>query len=202
MIPRTLVLSDGLVELRPLALGDAAPLAAALADAPDTFAYYPPPYAPPPGATITQEAMERFIASRLADQACVPFAVVERSSGAIVGSTCYLEVRPLHRGVEVGATFYARRVRGTKVNPACKRLLLAYAFEEAFPPQHCERVQLKCDARNTPSAAAIAKLGATFEGALRKHMVMHGGFVRDTLMYSITRDEWPRVKAGLDARLA
>lgn len=200
-IPRTLVLANELVELRPMVMEDAGALAEALADAPDTFAYFPPPYAPPPGERITREAMERFIGSRLADQACVPFVVVERASGELVGGTCYLEIRPLHRGVEIGATFYAKRVRGTKINPACKRLLLGHAFEVAFEGR-CERVQLKCDGRNKASAAAIAKLGAKFEGALRKHMVMHGGYVRDTLMFSIVRDEWAGVRDGLDKRLA
>lgn len=200
-IPRTLVLANELVELRPMVMEDAGALADALADAPDTFAHFPPPYAPPPGERITREAMERFIGSRLADPACVAFAVVDRASGALVGGTCYLEVRPLHRGVEVGATFYAKRVRGTKVNAACKRLLLGYAFEVAFDGQ-CERVQLKCDGRNVASRGAIEKLGAKFEGALRKHMVMHGGYVRDTLMFSIVRDEWASVREGLEKRLA
>lgn len=200
-IPRALVLANECVELRPMVMEDAGALAAALEDAPDTFAYYPPPYAPPPGEKITREAMERFIGSRLADAACVAFVVVERASGAIVGGTCYLDIRPLHRGLEIGATFYAKRVRGTKVNPACKRLLLGYAFEEAFGGR-CERVQLKCDARNVASRAGILKLGARFEGALRKHMVMHGGFVRDTLMFSIVRDEWPGVREALEKRLA
>lgn len=199
-IPRTLVLSDAVVELRPMVMEDAGELARVLEDAPETFAYFPPPYAPEPGARITREGMERFIAGRLADAACVAFTVVERGSGEVVGGTCYLDVRPMHRGVEIGATFYATRVRGTKVNAACKRLLLGYAFEEAFDGR-CERVQLKCDARNVASRRGIEKLGATFEGTLRRHMVMQGGFVRDTLMFSIVREEWARVRAGLDARL-
>lgn len=199
-IARTLVLANEVVELRPMLMEDAGPLAEALGDAPDTFAYFPPPYAPEAGERITREAMEKFIGSRLADAACVAFAVVERGSGAIVGGTCYLDIRPMHRGLEIGATFYAKRVRGTKVNPACKRLLLGYAFEEAFGGR-CERVQLKCDARNVASRGGIEKLGGRFEGALRRHMVMHGGYVRDTLMFSIVRDEWAGVRDGLDKRL-
>jgi len=200
-IARTLVLANEFVELRPMAMEDAGALAEALSDATDTFAYFPPPYAPEPGERITREAMEKFIGSRLKDAACVAFTVVERASARIVGGTCYLDIRPMHRGLEVGATFYAKRVRGTKVNAACKRLLLGYAFEEAFDGR-CERVQLKCDARNVASRMGIEKLGARFEGALRKHMVMHGGYVRDTLMYSIVRDEWASVREGLDRRLA
>jgi RimJ/RimL family protein N-acetyltransferase len=203
-IARTLVLANEVVELRPMVMGDAGALAEALADAPETFAYFPPPYAPEPGEGITREVMERFIAGRLADATCVAFTVVERASGQVVGGTCYLDIRPRHRGVEIGATFYAKRVRGTKINPACKRLLLGYAFEEAFGGDGrvgCERVQLKCDGRNVASRGGIEKLGARFEGTLRKHMVMHGGFVRDTLMYSIVRDEWARVREGLDQRL-
>lgn len=127
----------------------------------------------------------------------LPFATVLRETGEAIGGTTYMDIRPEHRGLEIGTTWIAPQYQGTKVNPEAKLLMLTHAFEDLG----CERVQLKCDARNEQSAAAIRKLGAVFEGRLRKHMVLPDGFVRDTLMFSIVRDEWPAVRAGLEARL-
>ncbi len=127
----------------------------------------------------------------------LPFAVISKASGEVIGSTTYMDIRPIHRGLEIGMTWYVEGVRGTRVNPECKFLLLEHAFEKLG----CHRVQLKTDGRNLQSQAAISKLGAKLEGTLRKHMVMRDGFVRDTVMYSILADEWPGVKAGLLERL-
>jgi RimJ/RimL family protein N-acetyltransferase len=127
----------------------------------------------------------------------LPFTVLLQSTGEVVGSTSYMDIRPPHMGLEIGMTWYAEQQRGTKVNPECKFLLLRHAFESLG----CVRVQLKTDGRNLQSQAAISKLGAKLEGTLRKHMIMYDGFVRDTVMYSILADEWPEVKAGLLARL-
>lgn len=127
----------------------------------------------------------------------VPFAVISKASNEVIGSTTYMDIRPVHLGLEIGMTWYVPCERGSKVNPECKFLLLKHAFEELG----CERVQLKTDGRNLQSQAAISKLGAKLEGTLRKHMVMRDGFVRDTVMYSILKNEWPAVKAGLIERL-
>lgn len=176
------------VTLRPYAPTDAAALHAV--SPPETFRYYP--FQPADGSL---GAFERFMQDALNDPTRLTF-VVERDGG-IVGSTSYLDIRPRHLGVEIGCTWYERASRGTSVNPACKLLLLAHAFDVLG----CERVQLKCDARNTPSVRGITKLGAAFEGALRKHIVMSDGYIRDTAMFSIVRSEWPRVRDGLLARL-
>lgn len=117
-------------------------------------------------------------------------------SGEAVGCSSFLDIRPAHRGLEVGFTWIAPGWRGTRVNPEAKLLMLGFAFERLG----ALRVQLKCDARNERSAAAIAKLGAAFEGRLRRHMVMPDGYVRDTLMFSVTDAEWPAVRAGLERR--
>lgn len=114
----------------------------------------------------------------------------------IVGSSSYMDMLPAHKAVEIGSTWIHPAWRGTFVNPASKLLMLRHAFEVL----KCERVQLKSDARNAHSRAAMAKLGATFEGILRKHRVMADGFVRDTAMFSIIKDEWPRVREGLERR--
>ncbi|MCC6285434.1 MAG: GNAT family N-acetyltransferase [Phycisphaerales bacterium] len=115
----------------------------------------------------------------------------------IVGSSSYMDILPRHKGLEIGSTWIHPAWQGTGVNPASKALLL----DHAFGALGCERVQLKSDARNAQSRAAMSKLGATFEGILRRHRVMADGYVRDTAMFSIIREEWPRVKAGLEERI-
>lgn len=123
------------------------------------------------------------------------FAVID--TGRIVGTTSYLTPSVADRSVEIGATYYRPDSRGGPVNPACKRLLLGHAFDEGL-----NRVQFKIDAINTRSRAAVAKLGAMFEGVLRQDRVTWTGRVRDTAFYSILADEWPAVRERLDARLA
>ena len=140
-----------------------------------------------------EESIERHLA--LPDWC--PFAIVLRETGRAIGSTSYLEIRPAHRGLEIGSTWIGRPYQGTLVNPENKYLLLRHAFETLG----AMRVQLKTDGRNLHSQRAIAKLGAKLEGSLRKHMVLPNGYIRDTVMYSITDEEWPAVKAGLEARL-
>ena len=127
-----------------------------------------------------------------------PFAVRRRADQAIVGSTSYLDPELWHRRVEIGSTWYTPDVWGTRVNPECKLLLLAHAFDVLG----MNRVSLCTDARNARSQAAIEKLGAVKEGVLRSHMVTQGGRIRDSVLYSIVIEEWPVVKARLAARLA
>jgi RimJ/RimL family protein N-acetyltransferase len=114
----------------------------------------------------------------------------------IIGQTCFLNIRPDHSGVEVGGTWYAPQAQGGLINPACKLLMLGHAFACG-----AERVELKTDAENARSRAAILKLGATFEGVFRRHMRRMDGTWRDTAWYSVLRDEWPAVQAGLRQRL-
>jgi RimJ/RimL family protein N-acetyltransferase len=133
-----------------------------------------------------------------ADQAAgraIPHAVI--ADEAIVGQSCYLNPRPNDAGVEIGSTWYRREAQGGFVNPTAKLLLLGNAFA-----QGAERVELKTDALNEHSRAAILKLGAKFEGVHRRHMRRPDGTLRDTAWYSVLREEWPTVKAGLEARLA
>ena len=117
--------------------------------------------------------------------------------GAVVGETAYIDPRPAHAGVEIGGTWYTPRVQGGPVNPACKLALLSHAFACG-----AERVELKTDALNARSRAAIEKLGAVYEGAFRKHLRRADGTLRDTVWYSIIAEEWPGVRAKLEARLA
>lgn len=127
----------------------------------------------------------------------IAYAVRRRSDGAVVGTTSLYEIKPEHRRCEVGSTFYRPEARGGPINPACKRLLLEQAFSNG-----AIRVEIITDALNAPSQAAIRKLGATFEGVLRRHKITWTGRERDTAQFSILDNEWPQVRQGLDERLA
>jgi RimJ/RimL family protein N-acetyltransferase len=133
-----------------------------------------------------------------ADGARVPFVVRRLADDSVIGSTSYLDVVLKHRRIEIGSTWYRPDCWGTVINPECKLLLLAYAFDVLG----VNRVALITDRLNERSQAAIAKLGAVREGALRAHMVVEGGRVRDSVMFSITVAEWPAVRERLTARLA
>jgi len=126
-----------------------------------------------------------------------PFAVQQIADGRWVGSTSYLDIAPAHKRVEIGSTWYHPSVWATAVNPECKLLLLAHAFDVLG----YNRVALITDLLNTRSQAAIAKLGAVREGVLRAHMLSQGGRVRDSVVFSIVAAEWPAVRDGLEARL-
>lgn len=118
-------------------------------------------------------------------------------AGAVVGTSSYLETSPNDARTEIGSTTYAPAVWGSWVNPAAKLLLLEHAFDVLG----MSRVQLKTDVRNQRSQQAIARLGAQFEGLLRKYQRRTDGTIRDTVVFSILDTEWPSVRAGLTARL-
>jgi RimJ/RimL family protein N-acetyltransferase len=119
------------------------------------------------------------------------------SGGAVVGTTSYLEVCAEDARLEIGSTAYVPAVWATRVNPETKLLLLGYAFDELG----VGRVQLKTDIRNVRSAQAIARLGAQFEGTLRRYQRRADATVRDTVLFSIVAEQWPQVRAGLLERL-
>lgn len=121
----------------------------------------------------------------------------ERPAGRVVGTTSYLDVSLPDARLEIGSTAYSPSVWATDINPTCKLLLMEWAFDHGFG-----RVQLKTDIRNRRSQAAIAKLGAAYEGVLRRYQRRADGTVRDTVMYSVTAEEWPAVRERLRARLA
>jgi N-acetyltransferase len=116
----------------------------------------------------------------------------------IVGSTRFLALRPEHGSVEIGWTWLHPSAWGTGANVEAKLLQMTHAFEV----WGCRRVELKTDALNERSRGALEALGATFEGIHRKHMLVREGENRDSAWYSVTDDEWPSVRAHLEARLA
>ena len=127
-----------------------------------------------------------------------PFATLDARTGRVVGSTRFLAIVPAHRRLEIGWTWLAPDSWGTGINVEAKLLMLAHAFDTLG----AMRVELKTDARNERSRAAILALGAQFEGIFRKHMRMSDGRIRDSAWYAITDDDWPAVRERLVARLA
>jgi N-acetyltransferase len=119
-----------------------------------------------------------------------------REEARIVGQSCYINPRPELACVEIGGTWVARAAQGTAINPAAKLLLLGHAFACG-----AERVELKTDALNMQSRAAMLKLGCVFEGVMRKQMRRPDGSWRDNAWFSVVREDWPALKARIEARL-
>ena len=181
------------IRLEPLAPAHEAGLAAAAADGRLWELWYTAVPAP--------EHAARYIADALAGQEAghmLPWAVRELATGEIAGSTRYHDiVAPIDR-VEIGYTWYAARWQRSHVNTTCKLLLLAHAFERVG----CQVVGLRTDNFNFRSQRAIEALGAKRDGVLRHHAARRDGTVRDSVMYSVLRAEWPDVKRHLALRLA
>lgn len=133
---------------------------------------------------------------RMLETDVLAFAVLDRQSQA-VGVTSYLNLDPRHQRLEIGHTWYARRVQRTGVNTECKMMLLRHAFESL----DCIAVEFRTSAMNHRSRAAIERLGAKLDGVLRSHKRHDNGTLRDTHVYSITAAEWPTVKANLEGKL-
>jgi RimJ/RimL family protein N-acetyltransferase len=150
----------------------------------------------PPKALDETLSLIRQAQEDMASGYALTYAQIWNATGRTIGSTRLLDVRPKDRQVEIGATFLAREYWRTPANTESKYLFLRYCFETLG----CVRVALKTDGRNVRSQEAIARLGAVREGVLRRHMNVRG-YQRDTVYFSILDDEWPAVKARLEARL-
>ena len=127
----------------------------------------------------------------------MPFVVIDKATGFIVGATRYMRTNPDAKRLEIGTTFYAQSAQRSPINSEAKLLLLTHAFEV----MDCMCVQFRTDALNFPSQRAIERLGAKRDGILRNHGIMDGRN-RDTAVYSIIANEWPGVKRNLQMRLA
>lgn len=127
-----------------------------------------------------------------------PFLVCLRDSGRIVGTTRLLEIHPHDKKLEIGVTWMASEFWGRGINTECKQLLLEYCFVSLG----VNRVQFRAKADNARSRRALEKIGAMFEGVMRKDKIERNGNARDTAFYSIVREEWPGVQARLASRLS
>lgn len=192
--PKPVVLTGRVVRLEPLGPGHADGLLAAGHHEELWRVTVQPPL-------VSAEAVSRYLA-HAAEQAArgdeVPFAIVSCDTGAVIGSTRWMDIVRAHRRVEIGGTWLAPTAQRTLANTEAKYLQLLQLFEGLG----AVRVQFKTDLRNTQSQRALEKLGAIREGVLRRHMVVRDGFVRDSVYYGITDLDWPDVKRRLQERLA
>lgn len=123
--------------------------------------------------------------------------VARRPGGELIGSSSYLNVDPVNRRLEIGATWFAASARRSGVNTEAKLLMLTHAFDEL----NCVAVEFRTHFMNSVSRAAIERLGAKLDGVLRSHMLLPDGSRRDTVVYSILDVEWPAVRNNLRFRL-
>jgi RimJ/RimL family protein N-acetyltransferase len=187
--PTTLELEGARVRLEPLREPHASALLAAGSD-PAVWTYLME-------RPRTLEQMRAWIGRALQAEAAgreLPFAIVEVATGQAIGSTRFEDLLPAHRSLEIGWTWLGVPWQRTVRNTQCKYLLLRHAFEV----WGAVRVQLKADTRNRRSCEAIERIGAVYEGTLRKHRILPDGYVRDSAVYSVVRDEWPAVKQRLE----
>ncbi len=186
-------LQDGCVRLEPMQPGHVEGLAEACADGRLWELWYT--------SVPHPDAMRDHVELLLQRQALgtqMPFVVVRREDGCIVGQTSFCNMDPDNRRVEIGHTWYARSVQRSGINSRAKLLMLAHAFEA----WRCIAVEFRTHWFNQPSRAAIARLGAKQDGVLRNHQRLADGSLRDTVVFSITDAEWPAVKRNLVERMA
>jgi len=153
-----------------------------------------------PVSVRTAEEMAAYIETALQERergVSLPFALIEKAAGRVVGSTRYGSIDRAHHRVEIGWTWVAREWQRTAMNTEAKYLLLRHAFETLG----CIRVELKTDSLNERSRAAILRIGAREEGIFRNHMITASGRVRHSVYFSVVDSEWPAVKARLESRL-
>ena len=191
--PAPVRLEDEHVILEPLTPEHAPALAVAAADGELWKLWFTSAPAPGQAAAYVAKALQG-----QRDTLMLPFAVRERHSGEIVGTTRYYDIDAGLPRVAIGYTWYARRWQKSHLNTACKRLLLQHAFERLG----CVAVVLHTDGRNLDSQRAIERLGAHRDGVLRADKRRPDGSLRDTVCYSILASEWPDVQRWLELRLA
>lgn len=144
--------------------------------------------------------LRRWLDAALASQAAGterPFATIDRETGRAIGSSRFMTIVPEHKRLEIGWTWVGTAYQRSGRNREAKLLQLTHAFETL----DANRVEFKTHSRNEQSRNALAGIGATFEGVFRSHSVMPDGSLRDSAFFSITRGEWPAVKARLEGKL-
>ena len=148
----------------------------------------------------TRDDMQRYVEIALVEQAAgtaLPFVTKARASGEVIGSTRFANIVHEHARAEIGWTWITPRWQRTAMNTEAKYLMLRHAFER----MECRRVELKTNALNARSRAAMLRMGATEEGTLRRHMINADGSPRDSVYFSVIAEEWPTVRARLEGML-
>lgn len=190
--PKPMTLEGAQVRLMPLGLEHLDGLCAVGLD-PELWQWVPT-------RVLDREQMKAYVELALDEQRrgmSVPFATTLRETGQVVGCTRYANISVPDGRLEIGWTWIGKPWQRSTVNTEAKYLMLRHAFEALG----CTRVELKTDGLNQKSRNAILRLGAKQDGILRRHMMTYSGRIRDTVYFSILDDEWPAVKAGLEAKL-
>lgn len=149
---------------------------------------------------LTQRSeLEKYVNFALKEreqQQCIPFVIIDKRENRVAGSTRYTAVVPVHKRAEIGFTWIDTALQGTGLNKAMKYAMLQHGFEV----MGLNRIELKTDELNTQSRNAILSIGAQQEGILRHHMVVTGGRLRNTVYFSILKEEWPEIKQRIFAK--
>jgi len=150
-----------------------------------------------PKSVKTIEEMEAFVDEALNNKksgTSYPFVILLRKNNKVIGTTRFLGISPLDKGLEIGWTWLTSSVWGTQINAECKYILLKHCFETI----NTIRVQLITDEKNLQSQKAIEKIGGIKEGISRNHKIRENGTYRNSVVYSIIESEWPSVKRKLE----
>lgn len=193
MIVEPVTLQGQYVRMEPLSLDHHAGLCKALLDE-ELWRWLAQPVHSP-------DEMQKFIIQALKwrdDGISLPFTTILQSTGEVVGMSRYLSIERAHHTIEIGGSVIGKNWQRTAVNTEAKFLMLKHAFETLG----CIRVQFQTDSLNTKSQNAIARLGATRDGVFRNHKICWDGRIRHSVYFSITDEEWPKVKANLEGKLA
>src|ERR1700748_697558 len=186
MIQHIPALENERARLQPLQISDVEPLAAIALNQPDLFLLT--------SLKLRQKgdvySFVRKALDGMSDGTSIPFLVIDKPSGKIAGTTRFLSIAKEHKRVEIGGTWIASEFHGNGLNKAMKLLMLQYAFET----MDFNRVEFKINEINNRSRKAVESIGATFEGILRHHMINDDGTIRNSVYYSIIKEEWPHIK--------
>ena len=181
-----IILENSFVLLRPLKISDVDNLLTIATSDKDLLQFSPMP-------VYTKELLKRYIESSIngrEGKIRYSFSLFDKIKNAYAGSTSFLNISNADSRLEIGATWIGKEFQKTGVNRNCKYLMLAFAFDEL----KAERVEFKTDERNRASRTAIEKIGGQYEGLLRSHTLLSDGFRRNTIYYSILRNEWEATK--------
>jgi RimJ/RimL family protein N-acetyltransferase len=187
------ILEDERLLLRPLVQEDAVFLSAYVKEEPTLWKYALTPI-------TTAQEFEQYIATAVESRhlkTAYPFIVFDKLQNKYVGSTRFYDIQLNNSSTQFGYTWYSESTWGTGLNEHCKLLLLEFAFETIG----FERIEFRADNRNKRSIAAMQKIGCTVEGILRNHLPTSDGTRRDSIVLSMLKEEWPRIKAGFLARI-
>lgn len=187
------ILEDERLLLRPMVQADVANLASYVKDEPTLWKYALTPI-------TTDQEFEQYITTAVETRqmkSAYPFIVFDKLQNKYVGSTRFYDIQLNNSTTQFGYTWYSESTWGSGLNEHCKLLLLEFAFETIG----FERIEFRADNRNKRSIAAMQKIGCTVEGILRNHLPTSDGTRRDSIVLSMLKEEWPRIKAGFLARI-